>query len=144
VRPANQLRRDRLISFTNRCPHFSFKPCSLQRSFFFTNSVTLEEIKVGSKIVGDKKKWIVEGTDVRLILFKGKVIEVVLSYPAVYAIVETEPNVEGSTGEDYTKPAVLDCGVTINVPGFLEQGQEIGVDTETGEYLGYYADETAL
>jgi elongation factor P len=99
------------------------------------NSATFEEIPVGIKIVGDKERWIGEGSEVKLVLFKGNVIEVVPPSPAVYVIVETEPNMKGNTAQGYTKPAVLDCGATINVPGFLEQGQKIKVDTEKGEYL---------
>jgi elongation factor P len=106
-----------------------------QDSFFFMNSATFEEIPVGTKIVGDKDRWIGEGSEVKLVLFKDNVIEVVPPSPAVYVIAETEPNMKGNTAQGYTKPATLDCGAVINVPGFLEQGQKIRVDTEKGEYL---------
>ena len=49
--------------------------------------------------------------------------------------IETEPNVKGNTAQGYTKPATLDCGAVINVPGFIDQGSKIRVDTEKGEYL---------
>jgi elongation factor P len=99
------------------------------------NSETFEEIPVALKTVGDKEQWIGEGSEVKLVFFKGTVIEVVPPSPAVYTIVETEPTLKGNTAQGYTKPAVLDCGATISVPGFLEQGQKIRVDTEKGEYL---------
>lgn len=106
-----------------------------QDSFFFMNSETFEEIAVGNKVVGDKAQWIGEGSLVKLVTFKGGVIEVVPPSPAVYVIVETEPTMKGNTASAHTKPAVLDCGATISVPGFLEQGTKIRVDTEKGEYL---------
>ena len=53
----------------------------------------------------------------------------------MYEVVETEPNVKGNTAQGYTKPAVLDCGATVNVPGFVEQGSKIKVDTQNGEYM---------
>ena len=99
------------------------------------NTETFEELNTNEKIVGDKAQWLSEGCEVQLVLFKGNVIEVVPPATAVYEIVETEPNMKGNTAQGYTKPAVLDCGATINVPGFLEQGTRIKVDTEQGVYL---------
>jgi elongation factor P len=99
------------------------------------DSETFEEIAVDENIVGDRAQWMTEGNEVKLVMFKGAVIEVIPPSPAVYEIVETEPNVKGNTAQGYTKPATLDCGATISVPGFLEQGQKIRVDTEKGEYI---------
>ncbi|KAL7500399.1 hypothetical protein ACHAWT_008153 [Skeletonema menzelii] len=99
-------------------------------NYFFMDSESFEVVMVDSKIVEDQKKWIAEGMECDLIFFKGEVIEVRTPSPYVYEIVETEPNVK----QDF-KPAVLDCGATVNVPGFVEQGSKIKVDTEKGEYL---------
>lgn len=99
------------------------------------NMETFEEIPVSEKIVDDRSKWISEGGEVILITFKDKVIEVVVPSPQVFEIVQTDPNMKGNTAQGYTKPAVLDCGATINVPGYLETGEKIKVDTEKGEFL---------
>lgn len=99
------------------------------------DSTTFEEIAVPETVVGDRHKWMSEGSEVKLVTFKDSVIELIPPSPAVYEIVETEPNMKGNTAQGYTKPAVLDCGATINVPGFLETGQKIRVDTEKGEYI---------
>jgi elongation factor P len=99
------------------------------------NSATFEEIAVGNKIVDDKAQWIGEGSLVKLVLFKNNVIEVIPPSPAIYEIVETEPTMKGNTASSHTKPAVLSCGATITIPGFIEQGQKIKVDTEKGIYL---------
>ncbi|KAL3904036.1 MAG: hypothetical protein SGARI_005110 [Bacillariaceae sp.] len=104
-------------------------------TFFFMNSETFEEVPVDSKVVGDKKDWIEEGKEVALIFFKGSVIEVVVPSTDVFEIVETEPNVKGNTAQGYTKPATLSCGATITVPGYLDQGELIKVDTDKGAFL---------
>jgi elongation factor P len=106
-----------------------------QDSYFFMNSATFEEIPVSNKIVDDKAQWIGEGSEVKLVLFKDSVIEVIPPSPAIYEIVETEPTMKGNTASSHTKPAVLSCGATITIPGFIEQGQKIKVDTEKGIYL---------
>ena len=93
------------------------------------NSQTFEEVPVGGKTVGDQEDWLEEGMDVSLVWFKGNVIEVVVPSTGIYEIVETEPNVKGNTAQGYTKPAVLSCGATITVPGYLDQGEKIKVDT---------------
>lgn len=99
------------------------------------DSETYEEIPCSSKTVGDGAKWIGEGGEVQLVFFKDNIIEVVVPSPAVYKIVETEPNMKGNTAQGYTKPATLSCGAIIQVPGYLEEGDAIKVDTEKGEYL---------
>jgi elongation factor P len=104
-------------------------------AFFFMNSQTFEEVVVDAKIVSDKVKWLSEGSEVTLVDFKDKVIEVIVPSPAVYEVVETEPNVKGNTAQGHTKPATLDCGAVINIPGFVEQGNMIRVDTDKGEYM---------
>lgn len=99
------------------------------------DSETFEEIVVGNNIVDDKAKWISEGMELTLVNFQDKVIEVVVPNTFVYEITETEPNVKGNTAQGYTKPAVLDSGATINVPGYLAQGESIRVDTEKGIFI---------
>ena len=99
------------------------------------DSETFEEVAVPSKVVDDKSDWIEEGMEVQLVLFKEGVIEVMVPQSMVYEITETEPNVKGNTAQGYTKPAVLSCGATVTVPGYLEQGEMIKVDTEKRTFL---------
>merc|ERR1719223_2305131 len=104
-------------------------------NYMFMDSETFEEIMVEKTVVEGKEDWISEGMEVNLVKFKGSVIEVAIPGTMVFEIVETEPNVKGNTSGAHTKPAKLSCGATINVPGFLEQGQMIKVDTDKKEYL---------
>jgi len=104
-------------------------------TYFFMNSETFEEVPVGSKSVDEQKDWLEEGMQVNLIFFKGNVIEVVVPTTGVYEIVETEPNVKGNTAQGHTKPAVLSSGATITVPGYLNQGEMIKVDTSKRSFI---------
>lgn len=104
-------------------------------TFFFMNSETFEEVPVGSKTVDDQSDWLEEGMEVSLVFFKENVIEVVVPSTGVYEITETEPNVKGNTAQGYTKPAILSCGATITVPGYLDQGEMIKVDTAKRAFL---------
>lgn len=99
------------------------------------NSETFEEVAVSAKTVDDNADWLEEGMNLSLVFFKGVCIEVVVPSTGVYEIVETEPNVKGNTAQGYTKPAVLSCGATVTVPGYLNQGEMIKVDTQKREFL---------
>ena len=99
------------------------------------NSETFEEVPVDSKVVGDNVDWLEEGLEVSLVFFKEGCIEVSVPKTGTYEITETEPNVKGNTAQGYTKPATLSCGATINIPGYLNQGEMIRVDTEKREFL---------
>jgi elongation factor P len=99
------------------------------------DSETFEEINCSDKVVGDREVWLTEGSEVTLVYFNDKVIEVIVPSPAVYEVTMTEPNVKGNTAQGHTKPATLSCGATISVPGFVEQGSMIKVDVDKGEYM---------
>jgi elongation factor P len=99
------------------------------------NSETFEEIACPAKIVADKADWIEEGGKVSIVFFKDGPIEIVVPSTRVYEIVECDPNVKGNTVQGHTKPAVLSCGATINVPGYLNQGELIKVDTEKRAFI---------
>lgn len=99
------------------------------------NTETFEEVPVAKKVVDDKEDWIEEGMEVSLVFFKGNVIELVIPQTQIYQVAETEPNMKGNTAQGYTKPAVLSCGATISVPGYLEQGEMIKVDTDKKMFL---------
>jgi elongation factor P len=99
------------------------------------DSETFDEVAVNSNIVEDKAKWIAEGMEVTLVEFKGSIIEVVVPSTFVYEVAETEPNVKGNTAQGYTKPATLSSGAVINVPGYLESGELIKVDTDKGAFI---------
>mmetsp|Transcript_16713 Transcript_16713/g.23232 ORF Transcript_16713/g.23232 Transcript_16713/m.23232 type:complete len:221 (-) Transcript_16713:159-821(-) len=100
-------------------------------NFFFMDSQSFEEIIVDGKMVDGKDDMIDEGMEVTLVNFKGNVIEIVLPKSAAYTVSETAPNMEGKD-----KPATLSSGAVISVPGYVDVGELIKVDTEKREFLG--------
>lgn len=108
---------------------FTYKDES--ENFFFMDSQTFEEIVVDGKMADGKDDMIDEGMEVTLVNFKGNVIEIVLPKSATYTVTETAPNMEGKD-----KPATLSSGAVISVPGYVEVGESIKVDTDKREFLG--------
>jgi len=104
-------------------------------NYMFMDMETFEESMIEASVVVDTKKWLSEGMECTLVSFKERVIEVVVPKTMEFEVVETEPNVKGNTSSAHTKPATLDCGAVVTVPGFIKQGERIKVDTEKGDYM---------
>ena len=70
-----------------------------------------------------------------IMFFKGRAINIEIPNHVELKITYCEPGVRGNTATGAVKPAELECGATVNVPLFVEQGETIKVDTRTGEYV---------
>ena len=53
----------------------------------------------------------------------------------ILEVVSSEPGVKGNTATNATKPAILETGVEINVPLFINEGDKVKVDTDKGDYI---------
>ena len=73
--------------------------------------------------------------DVQVLMWNGKVISVDLPNTVELEVVETDPGVKGNTAQGGSKPATLETGAVIQVPLFIQQGENIKVDTRTDEYM---------
>ncbi|XP_061349917.1 uncharacterized protein LOC133295133 [Gastrolobium bilobum] len=103
--------------------------------FVFMDLNTYEEFRVGESDVGDRTKWLKEGMDCNLLLWNGKVIDIDLPVTVKLKVVDVDPGLKGDTTQGGSKPATLDTGAVVNVPLFVNVGDEINVDTRTGQYM---------
>ncbi|OAY84310.1 Elongation factor P [Ananas comosus] len=103
--------------------------------FVFMDLASFEECRLNEAEVGDKKKWLKEGMDCNLLFWNGRVIDFELPITVKLTVVDVDPGVRGDTAQGGSKPATLDTGAVVNVPLFVEVGEEILVDTRTGQYM---------
>ena len=103
--------------------------------FHFMNNQTYEQVGIDTDQVGDSADYLTENMDVKILFFKGQQIGINLPITAELTVVETEPGVKGDTATGATKSAKANTGATIQVPLFIKEGENIIVDTRTGEYL---------
>lgn len=103
--------------------------------FVFMDLTTFEEVRLNETDVGDKKKWLKEGMDCNLLFWKGKVIDFEVPITVQLTVVDVDPGLKGDTASGGSKPATLDTGAVVNVPLFVNIGDEILVDTRTGQYM---------
>ncbi len=104
--------------------------------FVFMDLENYEQLHVGSEHLGEKGGYLKDGMELKMLLYKGQPIDADLPASVVLEITDTEPGVKGDTVSGATKPAVLETGITVNVPLFINIGAKIKVDTRTGEYIG--------
>lgn len=102
----------------------------------FMDLTTYEQIEIPEENLSGKGGFLIEGMEIKSVLYKGQVIDIILPPSVILEVKETEPGVKGDTVSGATKPAQLESGLTISVPLFIEVGDKIKVDTRTGEYLG--------
>ncbi|KAH7514754.1 uncharacterized protein LOC107431076 [Ziziphus jujuba] len=103
--------------------------------YVFMDLSTFEEVRLNESDVGDKTKWLKEGMDCNLLFWKGKVIDFELPITVQLTVVDVDPGLKGDTAQGGSKPATLDTGAVVNVPLFVNTGDEILVDTRTGQYM---------
>ncbi|KAI4353547.1 hypothetical protein L6164_002488 [Bauhinia variegata] len=111
---------------------FTYKDGS---QFVFMDLNTYEEIRLQETEIGDKTKWLKEGMDCNVLLWNGKVIDFELPITVKLTVVDVDPGVRGDTVQGGSKPATLDTGAVVNVPLFINRGDELLVDTRTGQYM---------
>lgn len=94
-----------------------------------------EQLAFTEEEIGDAKWYLTENLEVDITMLGDNPIGVQLPNVVVLKVVETEPGFKGDTVAGSGKPAVLETGLRITVPFFVETGELIKVDTRTGEYL---------
>ena len=94
-----------------------------------------EIIPLNHDQVEDALKWIKENDPVTVKFYKGNAFSVECENFVELLVTESEPGVAGNTATNATKNAVLETGVSIQVPMFVNEGDTIRVDTRTGDYM---------
>ena len=106
-----------------------------KNDFFFMNSKNFEKIRMSSKIIGEKKKMLTENLEVDISFYNEKPIFIKLPNQIEGIVMDTEVSIRGQTASSSYKPAVLKNGMKIQVPPFINIGDNITFDTRTMEYV---------
>jgi elongation factor P len=85
--------------------------------------------------VGEEIKWIKANNLVELVSFQGRIMGVKVPIKVELKVTEAPPAIKGNTISGGTKVAKLETGVNVNVPLFVNEGDILSINTETGEYV---------
>jgi len=106
-----------------------------ENHYFFIDTKTFEQIEIKKDIIGEKGKLLSENLDVRVSFYNEKPISVDLPNQVNCKIESTDVALKGQTVSSSYKPAILNNGLSIQVPPFIESGDEIVIDTRNLEYI---------
>ena len=104
--------------------------------YYFMDPETYDLIPIGKDLLGDNFRFVKEETVCMILSYKGNVFGVEPPNFVVLQVTKTDPGFKGDTATNTLKPAILETGVEIKVPLFIDEGEFIQIDTRTGEYLG--------
>lgn len=105
-------------------------------NYQFMDSKTYDQFDFKANELGDAVHYLIENMEVKGEFYENRLIGVDLPTSVLIKVTESDPGVRGDTSKSAMKPAILETGFKINVPLFVEPGDQIKVDTRTGEYIG--------
>ena len=103
--------------------------------YHFMNPKSYEQINIKKEVIGEKGKLLTENLEVNIIFYNESPLTVELPNQVTSTIETTDVALKGQTVSSSYKPAVLNNGINIQVPPFIESGDKIIVDTRTMEYI---------
>ncbi len=101
----------------------------------FMDNQTFEQVEISKNIAGEKYKLLKENLEVTISFMDEKPISIDLPINIECVIESTDAAIKNQTASSSYKPAILDCGIKIDVPPFIESGEKIILDTRTLEYV---------
>ena len=106
-----------------------------ENNYFFMNPKSFEQIEIKKDIVGEKGKFLTENLEVTVNFYNESPLSVELPNQVTCRIDSTEAALKGQTVSSSYKPAILENGLSVQVPPFIESGDKIVIDTRNLEYV---------
>ena len=104
-------------------------------SYSFMNMETYEQIDLDESQIESEVKFLKEGLQVYITFYESEMLGLELPEKIDYKITSTEPAIKGNTATSATKDAIIETGLLVKVPLFIDEGEEIIVSTKDGKYV---------
>lgn len=104
-------------------------------AYTFMDLQSYDQFDLTAEMLGDRAQYLVDGGEVDALMFEDKPIGIQLKATVDLKVAETMPGVKGDTATGGNKPAKLESGLSVNVPLFINEGDVVKVNTETGLYM---------
>lgn len=101
----------------------------------FMDLESYEQFEVGPELFEPVKGYLLDGTEVLLGMYEGRVVSVDPPQVVELTVVDTPPTLKGATAQAQLKEAVLETGLKIQVPPYLASGERVRVDTRDGHFV---------
>lgn len=104
-------------------------------SFYFMNEKNYEQFSLTNKQIGDKTNFLLEGMTVEILKFNDQPISISLPIKMKFKVTSAPPGIKGDTAQGGSKTVIIETGLQVTTPLFVNEGEYISVDTRTAEYL---------
>ena len=102
--------------------------------FYFMDTANYEQIQISAEALGDSKDFLIADSIIRVEFYEEEPVGIELPPTVDLLVKQTVPGIKGATASAQIKPATLETGLVVNVPSFVNEGDKVRVNTETGEY----------
>jgi elongation factor P len=106
-----------------------------ETNYVFMDTETYEQVTVPVSGMEEKKNFLIEGQNVKLLMWEDTAIDIVLPYKMVLTVTQAENGEKGDTVSGATKTVTVQTGLTVKTPLFIRQGDRILINTESYEYV---------
>lgn len=103
--------------------------------YVFMDEESYEQYNISAEVMQTESDYLKEGLEVKMRMFKGKVIDVILPLKIEYTVTQAPPDVRGDTSQGGVKEVTLESGLQVKVPMFIKKGDKVIVDTRDGSYV---------
>jgi elongation factor P len=104
-------------------------------AFHFMDTSTYEQLHIDAEALGENVNYLIPEALIKVEFYGSEPVGIELPQTVDLVVEETAPGIKGATASNQIKPARLETGLVVNVPPFVNNGDKIRVNTETGEYL---------
>ena len=103
--------------------------------FHFMDTSTYEQVHISVETLGDSAAYLLPEALIRVDMYEGQPVGIELPQTVDLKVADTVPGIKGATAAAQVKPATCETGLVVTVPAFVNEGDTIRINTETGEYL---------
>jgi elongation factor P len=103
-------------------------------AYYFMDTSTFEQVHISEEALGDSKYYLIPDSVIRVEFYETEPVGIELPQTVDLVVKETVPGIKGATASAQVKPATLETGLVVQVPPFINEGDRVRVNTETGEY----------
>ena len=104
--------------------------------YVFMDNESYEQMEISAEVIPtDQSQWLKENTECTVSIFDGQALSITLPAAIELEITDTAPQAKGATASNQNKEAFVETGARVRVPPFIEIGQVVKINPETGEYL---------
>jgi elongation factor P len=104
-------------------------------SFHFMDTSTFEQLHIDAEVLGDAASYLIPEATITVEFYGTEPVGIELPQTVDLKVTDTVPGIKGATASAQVKPATLETGLVVQVPPFIDIGDLVRVNTESGEYL---------